>query len=112
DAAPPRDARPPRDVAARPSGPPDKQPDTPPDTQIDQDPESRRMNEAQLAELEAQMKQFANDPKTLNTVYSSAVTMACLLGKVGKAKAYVAKITDQKLRNSARSVCIGLNIEI
>jgi hypothetical protein len=100
DAAPPRDARARRDVAVVPDKP------------IEQDPETRRMNEAQLAQLEAQMKQFANDPETLNTVYTSAVSMACLLGKVGKAKAYIAKITDRKLRNSAAGVCLGLDIEL
>jgi serine/threonine-protein kinase len=104
DAAPPRDARAPRDVTVART--------TEPDKPIEQDPETRRMNEAQLAQLEDQMKQFANDPETLDTVYTSAVSMACLLGKVGKARTYFAKITDRKLGNSAKSVCLGLNIEL
>ena len=83
-----------------------------PDKPGDLDPALRRTNEIELAKLEAQMKQFAGDPGTLDSVYAAAAPIACMLGKVSKAKAYVKKIAATQPRNTAISVCRVYDIKL
>ena len=104
---PSRDAAP---TASEPTTKPTAEPRTePPKTARADD---RSANEAALKQLEQQMVTFANDPQTLVTVYTNAVTLSCLLGDVAKAKKYLAKVTDDDQRMTALGVCYSVKIKL
>ena len=65
-----------------------------------------------LLQIEDRIRQFANDPPTVQASLLSAVQMSCALKQVARAKRYLEQMTDATRRAEAIAECKKLNIEL
>jgi serine/threonine-protein kinase len=118
DAAPRADAASPPDAAPRAvaASPPDAA-ETKPQVRtvrgpLADMPAQHRAFEEALANAEQSIRQSQDRPQYLPPLYMAAVSMACIVGDLDKARAYLSKLTDPKLRAEALGNCGQYDIHL